>query len=810
MDLQPWPDHLEAVLLAKSADKGADGQPESLAQHTAWVLTRLADFIKLRPNLPQQIGQPRLWHCLYWAAFLHDFGKAMPGFQAVLRKDGDPERKEEWRGQRHEVFSLAFLDWIADGLDDEERLLTAAAVISHHRDADLIQELYNRHEQERLEAHFAGFLPEHVSGLHQWLTDCGWSWAQQLGLDRFGVASVTFVAQPTALFTDDAIEKIRTWLRRYKKFIRQLGRQRNADLLVPLLALRGTLINSDHSASAHAPPLPIAQFEVDDVLASISKPEKEIGWDDLYCHQKKSRVDKNGNLVRGHVLLTAPTGSGKTEAALLWASAQEIAGQAPPRLFYTLPYQASMNAMLRRLQETFDEESAGEDEEKLSKVGLQHGRALLALYKQLMERDESDAWQAARLARWMRNLNQLNYPPVRVFSPYQMLKGMYRIKGYEAQLTDYHNALFIFDEIHAYEVKRLALILKTIEYLRKHYHARFFIMSATFPTLIKRWLNEALDNPTPITATSSLFQKFQRHCLKMIDGELLNNLQLAEKDARDGKSVLVVCNTIRNAQTAFAELRGRLRGTAVELLLLHGNFNIQDRLQKENDIRLWTGSKSEPHERRQVILVATQAVEVSLDIDLDTIYSEPAPLEALVQRFGRINRAHKKGIVPVHVFNQPVDGQGIYHEKLIDGTLQVLARENGNIIDESAVGIWLDEIYAGEVEAEWQREFEAMAKEFETIVVNTLRPFQSDPAMKERFYKAFDGIDVLPNDLLNDYLDLLEQGKMIEAQKLPVSISWGRYHQLKGKGLIRKGDELKYDNVMVDYTSELGLDLMNL
>jgi CRISPR-associated endonuclease/helicase Cas3 len=137
-------------------------QPESLAQHTAFVLMRLADFIKLRPNLPQQIGQPRLWHCLYWAAFLHDFGKAMPGFQAILRKDGDETRKEQWRGQRHEVYSLAFLDWIVAGLDQEEKQLTAWAIVSHHRDADFIRELYGGSEQERLEAHFDGFIDEHL------------------------------------------------------------------------------------------------------------------------------------------------------------------------------------------------------------------------------------------------------------------------------------------------------------------------------------------------------------------------------------------------------------------------------------------------------------------------------------------------------------------------------------------------------------------------------------------------------------------------------------------------------------------------
>ena len=136
--------------------------------------------------------------------------------------------------------------------------------------------------------------------------------------------------------------------------------------------------------------------------------------------------------------------------------------------------------MQRRLEESFPQ-----------RVGLQHGRSLLALYRTLLEKDYSRR-DAARTARWGRNLSRLNYPPVRVFSPYQMLKGMYRLKGYEALLTDYHNATFIFDEIHAYEVGRLAMIFKTIEYLRVNFNARFFVMSATFPTLIQEWAIRSL------------------------------------------------------------------------------------------------------------------------------------------------------------------------------------------------------------------------------------------------------------------------------------------------------------------------------
>ena len=97
-----WPDGYMGHLWAKSADKGEGGQPETLATHTWLVLEKLAALIHLRPNLPKQIGVPRLWHVLFWATFLHDFGKVAPGFQMRLRGG------EKWP-HRHEVLSLAFV-----------------------------------------------------------------------------------------------------------------------------------------------------------------------------------------------------------------------------------------------------------------------------------------------------------------------------------------------------------------------------------------------------------------------------------------------------------------------------------------------------------------------------------------------------------------------------------------------------------------------------------------------------------------------------------------------------------------------------
>jgi CRISPR-associated endonuclease/helicase Cas3 len=776
-----WPDWLNNVW-AKSAQKGAGGQPESLAQHTWDVLSRLAEFIRLRPALPQALGTPRLWTILFWAALLHDWGKAASGFQTRLRGG------KKWP-HRHEVLSLAFLDWIANGFTQDELVWIAAAIVSHHKDADDIRFLYpppdDLDDEDQLVARVAELDPATICGLWRWLDECTAAWIGDLGLDQIDITLPTLPDPDSAVKMVQQLgsERIYHWLKAYKRLVRGIEYSDERALVIGTMALRGYLINADHTASAHAGSLPRATFEVDTLLDKW-----EFSRDDLYKHQTEAET------TAGSALLVAPTGSGKTEAALLWAAHQAAISEGLPRLFYTLPYQASMNAMYLRLDKSFPD-----------MVGLQHGRGLLALYRLLLDQEYGPE-QAARQAKWARNLVKLNYNPVRVFSPYQMLKGMYRLKGYEALLTDYHGAAFIFDEIHAYEVKRLALILKTIEYLAQNYNARFLVMSATFPTLIKDWLREALGNPPDIVARPALFDKFKRHRLCLLDGELLSDegLKRIESDARAGKSVLVVCNLVARAQAAYRQLQKRLEDTDIPVELLHGRFNMQDRSAKERLVREATGATSE--QRRPIVLVATQVVEVSLDIDLDTIYTDPAPLEALVQRFGRINRRGKhETLAPVHVYRQPADGQKIYAEVLIAGTLAVLERENGKPLDEGAVGTWVDEIYAGEVAEQWKAEYAHAAAEFEAACIQPLRPFQADKYLEELFYKAFDGIEVLPEALYDEYIALKED-EPIRAGELLVPIGWSRYHMLANDGRVRPREGRMAPIVRAWYDSEVGLD----
>lgn len=785
-----WPDWLEpdekTALLAKSRKKSSSDRAETLAEHTWAVLQRLSEFIHLRPNLPAEIGVPYLWHTLFWAAFLHDFGKAARGFQSRLRGG------EKWP-HRHEVLSLAFVDWIAGGLSKEEQTWLVAAIVSHHKDIHHIRRSYNRHAKEQVIELVAELDEPALRGLWQWLNQCPAGWAAMLNLASFPIKSLPIIPEDEAVaqVQRHGADRIFHWLNVYFDFFEdELEYYPPQWLTTGALTLRGYLTNADHCASSHRGPLPTISVEATQILQS-----RNISREALYKHQLEAEE------TEGSVLLTAPTGSGKTEAALLWAAYQTINSPNQLRLFYTLPYQASMNAMKLRLDETFGE----------AMVGLQHGRAALAHYRMLLDKDDDDAnpRNVIEQVKIAKNMAELNYPPVRVFSPYQMLKGPYRLKGYEKLLSDYHHAMFIFDEIHAYEPERLAMIMETIKYLRLNFQARFIVMSATFPRLIKEILADALGNVAEIKADDRLFEdgRFQRHRLRLKDGELLGSLEEIAAVAQSGKSVLVACNRVVVAQEAYQYLQDALGQDTVDLL--HGRFNMRDRSALEKRVRERAGANLK--NPQPFVLVATQAVEVSLDIDLDTIYTEPAPLDALVQRFGRVNRRGKKGLADVYVFREcNWDKQKyIYDTPLVEATLKIVEREQDRPINEKKIGEWLDEIYKDEIAEQWHQKYHKAAKEFNEAWLKQLRPFESVTNKTEQeFYRLFDGIEILPESLVPEYETKKGEGKYLEAAELLVPMAFRQWHSIHAQ---RRNPEY-FDGgwprvVDLPYSPKSGLDL---
>lgn len=778
--MPPVPNELHA-LLAKTQPK------ESLVTHTWHVLSRLADQLRLRPHLAAQAGNARLWHQAYWGTFLHDFGKAADGFQKVMR------REQRRFGHRHEVLSLAFVDWLfPTGSTDRPPVI--ALVACHHRDAEAICKQYGKNALDEDETEDeATMLVQQMSAsnaqlLYRWLADYGMAWAEALGFaPHIQPIKLPDQAAALAMLRPKAIHDAIQTLRQYTSSL-QFGA--NGQQAAYGTLLRGLIMIADHSGSAHSDPFP-----------SLQPSAAPVTPRQLYDHQVAAQ-----NSAQGSALLVSSTGSGKTEAALLWLLRQaQLDGALPPRLFYSLPYQASMNAMKLRLASTFPETC----------IGLQHSRALQALYHQAL-RYEDDPDTAARFAEQQRQLAELHYFPINVNSPYQLLKAAYKLKGYEALLTDLHGAYFVLDEVHAYEPKRLALIVMLIRFLHTHFAAKFFIMSATMPHPVRAALQDALPNLQHLTASENTFEHFQRHRVHLLADDLLSpdNQARILTDFRDGKSVLVCCNTVRRAIEAYETLAAHV--DLRDLLLVHGRFTSTDRLRKENEIMARTAVGVAANDQaRKPIVIATQVIEVSLNIDLDTLYTEAAPLEALLQRFGRVNRARGKAapLADVYVLrDQPENVKYIYDPLLIAAALHCLEGVNGQPIHEQQVNTWLDAIYTGEILAAWQHEYVTYAQQFERDVLARLSPFDGSD-LEELFYQMFDSVDVLPACFLAEHDRLLAEGKFLEASALMVSISYGQLNRLKRhkKAWYELAAQCKHRLffyvVDAPYTPEQGLDL---
>lgn len=764
-------------LWAKSAKRGTTG--ESLAAHTAAVARVLGQIAARSPRLAEVAEDERLWHRAFWACWLHDLGKAARAFQAYLRG-----QRAAWE-HRHEVLSLAFLGWVAPP-DTDDFPWIAGGIASHHRDApEILTRRYDPSlppEDLDLEGMVAELEDEAIVGVYRWLCDAGPAWVATSPLAALGISAP--LGAPTRL---DLIavrrtlpSAIHTALAAYRELWRaQSTTPTDSPMRRQALLLRGLVVLADHLASAHAPTLqPLVLPDAETILERAS-----VSAGGIRSHQTQA------GQTTGSIVLTAPTGSGKTEAALLWARRQQAEGAVAFKLVYVLPYQASLNAMRRRLSRQLD-----------TAVGLLHSRSAQVLYRELAERGYRGQ-EAERAARRAEDLARLHHPPVWVATPYQLLRAAYRLPGYETAWAALSHALIVLDEPHAYEPIRLGLILGLLGELVRRWGVRVCALSATLPTWLKEQLASCL-NATTLPVDRDLFAAFRRHRVELLSGEITgaDAIGLIVKEVEAGRSVLVGVNTVARAQTLRSQLAERLGAERVRLL--HSRFTGRDRMRKEGEImkQLHAGAEAAP----ALAVVATQVIEVSLDLDFDRIVTEPAPLEALAQRFGRVNRRGKRGVVPVWVMTEPTDGQGIYDRRLVERTVEVLRRIAAQELDEAVLSQRLDEVYAQGLAEEYRQEAKRSRREFEAGCLQSLRAFESDENLADQFDQLFNGTEVLPVALEGEYRHLTGES-VLEAQSLLVPISDRHLAQLGPR--VRWSRELSLRIVDLPYDPELGLDL---
>jgi CRISPR-associated endonuclease/helicase Cas3 len=152
--------------------------------------------------------------------------------------------------------------------------------------------------------------------------------------------------------------------------------------------------------------------------------------------------------------------------------------------------------------------------------------------------------------------------------------------------------------------------------------------------------------------------KFDRHTIHKING-FKDSLPLIEEAVNMRKKILIVQNRVARAQEVYKELQ--VSYPEVPILLLHSRFKRGDRNEKERYLMGLdengnpTGQYNTSNEA--CIVVSTQIVEVSLDISFDVMITEAAPIDALIQRFGRVNRKRSNDTIgrtkPIYIIAPP-------------------------------------------------------------------------------------------------------------------------------------------------------------
>lgn len=677
------------------------------------------------------------WDTLYKAIVFHDLGKAHKEFQKVLKK-----LPNNWYGQRHELFSLPFVEALQ--VETELKALLRLAIAGHHKDFEQLHHkflsAYRRNDKSDFD-----FEEEDKLDFEKEFGKVDVAEIRKLLREQFQTDLTTV----SCAHPDKAVIP---YLNKAK-----LGRiSIDSEDYLYFLVLFGALKHCDHMGSARISN--IEKVERQNFKFLDKKRQGLITSElDFYRHQLKCEQ------TVGNVILTAPTGSGKTEAAMLWLRTQmKQSGQG--RCFYVLPFTASINAMYERLSN--DENGLGKE-----KVGMLHGKLSDYLYDYFDDAQYEKELKKERIEE-IREKFRTIYTPLKVVTPFQLLKHLFGLKGFEQGIFEWAGASFIFDEIHAYRPDALAQIKVLLEYSVNHLQVKVMIMTATLPSFLKAEIGNALSKFSEIKADEELYDSFDRHKIVLKEGLLANNLELIIADLKARKKVLVVCNTIKQSQEAFAFLKEY----AKNVVLLHGAFTGEDRTKHEKDLKAGENNEDDPIQ----LLVGTQAIEVSLDIDYDVIYSEPAPIDALIQRFGRVNRKRKKGISPVIVFRESNSSDKyIYPTDIVHRTIQVfenIIETDEGIIKESNLQAYIDSVYPA-----WNKKSYEEFKNTYALLKNAVQqlvPMIYSKSKEEDFYKQFDGIKVLPAKFKTEYERRLSAFDFIGAEQLKVQIRKNKFAQL--------------------------------
>lgn len=392
------------------------------------------------------------------------------------------------------------------------------------------------------------------------------------------------------------------------------------------IKIKGYLHKCDYSASSRS----IVEYKNDflekgmkNLLNTWKTHNKHADWNNLqkFCIDNR---DKN-------IIAIAQTGMGKTEGGLLWIGDNKG--------FFVLPIRTAINAIYDRVRNGILNNNDIE-----VKTAILHSSALEYYIRNLENEKENEDIE---LMSYYKNGKQLSIP-LSIATMDSIFDFVYKYKGYELKLTTLSYSKIVIDEIQAYGPDLLAYLIYGLE-KASELGAKIAILTATLPPFVKDLLKrniEFQESETPF------INDMKRHNIKVlnkrISSEDILEKFLDNKKTNTNNKILVVCNTIKEAQRLYDNLKGNI--PPEELNILHSKFIRKERAEKESKIISFgkTYNGNGDIDKQNGIWISTSIVEASLDIDFDYLFTELQDLNSLFQRLGRCNR---KGVKDCKDYN---------------------------------------------------------------------------------------------------------------------------------------------------------------
>lgn len=722
---QTYQEHLEAVYAAwKETVIAKKPLIERLAKRYAFSVDRF------------------LQGSLLTVAF-HDIGKMIEPFQAMMKAKREDKKFDYRKNYRHELASFTFAATAWHILNRSTPLsnipIEALAVAGHHKSLDTDLESFERESLSNLPHFLPVGLSEARKGAEEIFRREGWR------LPKL----------PEDLEKKDPYKSLSglIWDGILGKLLEKEELERTRILYI---LFKGILHYADWYGSGKAQ----VNYRVKE------SPERVAGYLKRRCQEKRivflglRPFQKIVGDHSGHLIAVAPTGSGKTEASLLWAI-NNVNRMEGAKIIYLLPTMVTADSIWRRLGDLFSREN----------VGLTHSTANLFL------EDEIDNWEPHREVLF----NQSFMRPVTVATVDQLLTTGFNAGRWVVKEINAANAVIILDEIHAYDAWTLGLIVSSIRHFTS-LGARFLLMSATLPSPLITLFQQELEKVKVVREKTLLAEKRSRYFVE--DRQIEDATGEIEKAVQEGRRVLVVVNTPERSQKLAEQF------SCLAPICYHSRFIWKDRRLIEKRIE------------KAKFVVATQVVEVSLDIDFDWLFTECAPPDAIAQRAGRINRYRDpKRDSRIYLFRASEKAGKIYNPindpDLLNRSFKAFHKAPARMSEQDLINV-VEEVYHGyqieesEIYQEATGQYQKSQRKRMAIFDSRLKEDKQEVTRQARY----ETISVIPACFKNEVLGLKHAERQWYEVKLPL------WYALKNK------DEEKgilFCNV--EYNSQLGARL---